>query len=186
MTILGVSLLTVVLVGCTTPTQPPTTPSFSATPSTPASAEPATHEPAPTAESSGASLPPVAKPSPQGGPWTNVDVTATNAEQINAAGALPETLRAFLASRIGVEDVSGCTLTGVEVKAVHTDGYAYGSEESDCGGGQQVIWGIADDQWNYILAFEDAIPCSEFVTNEVPKGIKGLSCLDDKSESTSY
>lgn len=181
-TILAASLFVSALVGCTTSTEPPATPTATAS----ASAGPTSAEPVPTEESAGASLEPVAKPSPKGGPWTTVDVSAGSAEQIRSDGALPESLRIFLASRIGVEDVSGCTLTGVEVRAVHQDGYAYGSEASDCGGDQQVIWGIADGQWNYILAFEDAIPCTEFSTNEVPKGIPGVKCLTDTSESTNY
>lgn len=180
--ILSISLLAVALVGCNASTQPSASPSSSQS----TSESPAPHEPVPTGESQGATLAPVAKPSPKGGPWTNVNVTATSAAQIESDQALPDSLRAFLGSRLGVKDASGCTLTRVEVKAVHPDGYAFGTEDSDCGAGQHAIWGIADSQWSYIVAFEDAIPCSEFVTNEVPKGLEGLRCLDDKGKSTSY
>lgn len=141
--------------------------------------------PEPPPENPFPSLPPVAQPSAQGGPWTQVDVTATTAGQIAAATALPESLRTFLGSRIGIEDDFGCTTTEVVIKAVHPDGYAFGSEDSDCGGGQ-VVWGITEQQWNYIVQFGDAMPCRDFESNAIPTGVPGLRCLDDSGDASDY
>ncbi len=182
--------------GCTAeqaPSTQPTSPVALSPASTPASPDPApvaspTAEPTelePLAETPTPTLPPVAQPTKVGGPWTPVDVTVTDAEQVKAADALPETFRTFLASRVGVEDDAGCTTSEVVVKAIHPDGFAFGSEESDCGGGQ-VIWGIDEGAWHYINQFEDAIPCTEFVTNEVPPGAPGLRCLDENGDAKDF
>ncbi|NHB85410.1 hypothetical protein G7085_14425 [Tessaracoccus sp. HDW20] len=112
-------------------------------------------------------------------------MTVRDAAQAGAASSLPASLRAFLASRVGVEDDGGCTTTEVEIRAVHPDGFAFGSEESDCGGGQ-VIWGITEGQWHYITQFEDAIPCREFALNSVPEAVPGLRCLDDSGKAADY
>lgn len=139
----------------------------------------------PSAEAPASSLPPVAQPPRNGGPWTTVDVTATSASQVMAATSLPETLRAFLTSRIGIEDDAGCTASQISVNAVHADGFAFGTEESNCGG-SQVVWGITESQWHYIVAFEDAIPCREFTLNDVPTGVPGLRCLDAEGTAADY
>ena len=164
---------------------PPTTQEATAVPSPSATGQSQAPEVIPTAESPSAPLPPVAQPSPVGGPWTSIDVTVTDAVQAQSAGALPESFRTFLASRIGVEDDAGCTTTEVDLRAVHPDGFVFGSEESDCGGGQ-AIWGITEGQWHYITQFEDAIPCREFTLNEVPVGVPGLRCLDDSGKAADY
>ena len=79
----------------------------------------------------------------------------------------------------------GCTTTEVVVKAVHADGFVFGSEESDCGGGQ-VIWGITEGQWNYIVQFGDAMPCRDFELNDIPPGVPGLRCLDEQNNAKDY
>lgn len=189
-------MLVAALSGCTGTAQPPQSdpPAPVASPSmwTPAateappelSASPAA-SPGSTPENPFPSLSPIAQPTPEGGPWTAVDVTATTAAQITSATALPESLRTFLASRIGIEDDFGCTTSEVVIKAVHPDGYAFGSEDSDCGGGQ-VVWGITENQWNYIVQFGDAMPCGDFESNSIPKGVPGLRCVDDSGKATDY
>lgn len=192
------SLLVAALAGCsgqslppasqTPSTAPASTPSQSgteATPATPEATTPASTAPSsPAAPSPTPSLPPVEKPSPQGGPWQAVDLTATTAEQLTS-GALPATLAAFLATRLGVEDDFGCTTSEFVIKAVHPDGYAFGTEDADCGGGQ-VIWGVTEQQWNYIVAFGDAMPCRDLELNEIPPGAPGLRCLDDSGDARDY
>lgn len=196
--IAGASLLVTALAGCSgqslpTATPPPTsapvpTPSMwtpdptQAPPEATGLTSPAPSSP--TEPSPTQSLPPVEKPSPQGGPWEAVDLTATTAEQLTS-GALPETLAAFLATRIGVEDDFGCTTSEFVIKAVHPDGYAFGTEDADCGGGQ-VIWGVTEQQWNYIVAFGDAMPCRDLALNEIPTGAPGLRCLDDSGDARDY
>lgn len=132
----------------------------------------------PTPEAPKTTLPPVAQPSAQGGPWTTVNAKLTSGAEAMAASSLPESFRAFLASRIGVQDDADCTTKEVDVVAIHPDGFAYGTEESDCSS-SQVVWGITEQQWHYINTFEDAIPCTEFVTNGVPPGVPGLRCLEN-------
>lgn len=195
----GACLLVAAMSGCTStaaptpsmvtpdPTEPPPTgqaelATASASPEMGQSQAP---EVVPTAETPANNLPPVAQPSKRGGPWTGVSVTATTAAQIGAADGLPDTLRAFLGSRLGVEDDAGCTTSEVTVRAVHPDGFAFGSEDSNCGGGQ-VVWGITESQWHYIVQFEDAIPCREFTLNEVPTGVPGLRCTGDEGTAEDY
>lgn len=109
----------------------------------------------------------------------------TNAAQAEAASGLPESLRLFFASRLGVADDSDCTTSEIVVKAIHPDGFAYGTEDASCGSGH-VVWGIDEDAWHYIVQFEDAIPCTEFVTNEVPPGVPGLRCLDENGDAKDF
>lgn len=125
------------------------------------------------------------QPSPQGGPWDEVDVGVTSQDELDAATQLPESLRLFLGTRLGKEDDSGCTTTELEIRAVHPDGYAFGSEDATCGT-NQAIWGITDGQWNYLVAFDDVMPCADLETNEVPTGAPGLRCLDDDDTVQAY
>lgn len=172
------------------PTEPPPAgPSDEAEPSSatlaPASPTAAPTSLAPTEEAPSPSGSPLAQPSAQGGPWTTVGLTATTPEEVSAATELPQSFRDFLVPRIGSEDDFGCTTTEVVVKAVHADGFVFGSEESDCGGGQ-VVWGITEGQWNYIVQFGDAMPCRDFELNDIPPGVPGLRCLDEQNNAKDY
>lgn len=162
--------------------------SESATPASSAaqSPDPDPSEAVPTEESLPATeLPPVAQPSPQGGPWDEIGVTVSTPEELAAAQGIPDSLRAFLGTQLGVEDASGCTTTQIEVAAVHRDGYAFGSSDASCGS-ELVAWGIAESQWRYLVAFDDAMPCSDLALNHIPTGVPGLRCLDDEGALTGY
>lgn len=130
-------------------------------------------------------LPPVEKPEPQGGAWTELDLTMRSAADVAKATELPQSLRDFLAARIGVEDQSGCTVEKVELLGMHADGFVFGHEDSGCGG-VQAVWGIADNQWSYIVAFLDAPPCADVAYNGVPEGAPGLRCTDDNGQARDY
>ena len=168
------------LSACTSSVPAPTPSDSSASPQV---SEPA--EQVPTAEST-SMLPPVEQPTPSGGPWRQVDVTVTTADEAESAAALPETLRTFLASRVGVEDSAGCTLNEVSIQGVHEDGYAFGAEVSSCGGASHVVWGITENQWHYLVVYADPMPCADIAQNEVPPGTPGLRCTDDNDTVTDY
>lgn len=192
----GVLVGVVALTGCaSSPTAPETTapavetttaapPETSAPPTTPTptAAVPSEWETEPAGESS---LPPVEQPVPAGGPWTELGVTLRSGSDVIQQTELPESFRDFLVSKIGVEDEVGCTLEEVEVLAVHDDGFVYGIEESSCGGAQ-TVWGIAGNQWNYIVAFLDAVPCADIAYNNIPAGAPGLRCLAEDGSARDY
>lgn len=125
------------------------------------------------------SLPPVSQPTPQGGPWQKVDATLTSPDEARALTAVPESLRAFLAARIGHEDEAGCTMTEVDLRGVHPDGFAFGTEDTSCGGAH-TVWGITEGRWEYIVQFQDAMPCEYLRQNDVPRGVPGLRCVGDE------
>lgn len=157
-----------------------TAPDPSGTPSTPSSTSSAnggSAEPVPSGESP-TLLPPVEQPVSQGGPWDTVGVTVTSAAEIDAVAAVPDSFRAFLHSRVGVEDEAGCTVTSITIKASHADGYVFGAEDSDCGD-SQVVWGITENQWHYVVVFLEPMPCSDLTQNSVPTGTPGLRCTDN-------
>ena len=181
MTILALAaLLLGVSAACTGPA--------ASTPSSPAglgTASPGSPSPEPTdspplAESTvPTSLPPVGQPTPQGGAWEKVGARVTTAAEARALASVPESLREFLAARIGVEDHSGCTLTEVVLLAVHRDGFAFGTEDTTCGGAH-TVWGIAEGQWEYVVQYEDAMPCEFVAQNDIPRGVPGLRCVGDE------
>lgn len=123
-------------------------------------------------------LAPVEQPTQQGGPWTELDLTLRSASDVTQHPELPESFREFLISRIGIEDEAGCTVESVDVRGIHPDGFAFGTEESNCGG-LHTVWGIADSQWGYIVAFLDAPPCADIADNKIPVGAPGLRCTED-------
>ncbi|HMS35585.1 MAG TPA: hypothetical protein PKA93_00360 [Arachnia sp.] len=125
------------------------------------------------------SLPPVGQPDPQGGPWEKVGATLTTAADARALTSVPESLRAFLAARIGHEDDAGCTVTEVVLMGVHRDGFAFGTEDTTCGGAH-TVWGIAEGQWEYVVQYEDAMPCEFVAQNDIPRGVPGLRCVGDE------
>ncbi|MBB1484069.1 hypothetical protein H5392_09375 [Tessaracoccus sp. MC1865] len=177
-------------VDMTTPgaTEPPPTAeteivaSESASPSESASASESA--PPPTAEST-TSLSPVEQPPQEGGPWTKLDLTLRSGADIIKATELPESLRAFLTSRVGVEDETGCVTEEVILHGIHSDGFAYGTEESNCAGGE-VVWGITDNQWHYIVQFGDPVPCADLAYNGIPAGAPGLRCLGDDGSARDF
>lgn len=160
-----------------TPTPVETTSAAAPTP-----VETSSAAPSPT---SSPTLSPIAEPTPEGGPWTAMDVTAASAEELAGAEGIPETFHTFMEQRIGVEDDAGCTISSVEIKAVHRDGFIFGSEDSTCGV-TQVVWGITDQAWNYIVAFLDVMPCADLEMNGVPAGVPGLRCVDAQGQATDY
>lgn len=166
------------------PTEPP--PTVDTDPVTPDDAAPAETPAtvAPGVEST-TTLAPVDQPTQQGGPWTSPDVSLRSASDVTQQSELPESFREFLISRIGVEDDAGCTVENVELAGVHPDGFVYGTEESTCGG-VQTVWGIADNQWNYLVAFLDAPPCADLAYNKIPAGAPGLRCTDDDGSARDY
>lgn len=152
--------------GSPPPAMPSSTPTDSPTP--------------PLAESTPpTSLPPVGQPDPQGGPWEKVGATLTTAADARALTSVPESLRAFLAARIGHEDDAGCTVTEVVLMGVHRDGFAFGTEDTTCGGAH-TVWGIAEGQWEYVVQYEDAMPCEFVAQNDIPRGVPGLRCVGDE------
>ncbi|MDO5677172.1 MAG: hypothetical protein Q4G35_06655 [Propionibacteriaceae bacterium] len=130
-------------------------------------------------------LPPVEQPEPQGGPWTKLDLTIRSGADAIKQDALPQSFKDFLVSRIGVEDEVGCSTKEVVLHGIHPDGFVYGLEESSCGG-TQTVWGIADNQWNYIVAFLDAPPCADLAYNKIPAGAPGLRCTGDDGSAQDY
>ncbi|MFT3887938.1 MAG: hypothetical protein QM713_07230 [Arachnia sp.] len=189
LTVLALALPALVVVSaCTGPAEPqPThtqtpslTPSPSATPTVAVSEEPVESPTPPREESTlPASLPPVEQPSAKGGPWESVDITLKSADDARTLGSIPDSLRLFLAARIGVEDEAGCTLTDVRLLGLHADGFAFGTEDTTCSGAH-TVWGIADNQWGYIVQFGDAMPCLDLEQNDIPHGAPGLRCLGDE------
>lgn len=159
-------------------------------PAAPASepADPAATAPesvaAPTAEST-TTLAPVERPEPQGGPWTSLDLTLRSGSDVIRETDLPQSLRDFLVTRIGVEDETGCLTEEITLHGIHQDGYVYGTEESTCGGGQ-AVWGIADNQWNYVVQFGDAMPCDDLAQNGIPTGAPGLRCTEADGAAKDY
>lgn len=139
---------------------------------------------APTGESV-TTLAPIEQPTPQGGPWEELNLTLRSGADVIKQDDLPQTFKDFLVSRLGVEDETGCTVDEVQVRAMHRDGYAFGVEESNCGG-SQTVWGIADNHWNYIVAFEDAPPCADLAYNEIPAAAPGLRCTDEDGSARDY
>ena len=173
------ALLLGLATACTEPaTQPkpgPTTSSSSA-----AAPSPTDSPTPPLAESTTpTSLPPVSQPPSQGGPWEKVDATLTSPDDARALTSVPESLRAFLAARIGHEDDVGCTVTEVVLLGVHADGFAFGTEDTTCGGAH-TVWGIAEGQWEYVVQYEDAMPCEFVAQNDIPRGVPGLRCVGDE------
>lgn len=143
-------------------------------------------EPEPTLElAPTATLSPVAKPTPQGGPWTPVTASITTQADIDAATGLPESFREFLGVRIGYADETGCVTTHVSVSAVHPDGFVVGDESTTCGD-SRTVWGITEGRWHYIVAFQDAMPCRDLTQNDIPPGVPGLRCLDDVGAARDY
>lgn len=133
----------------------------------------------PTAESAPAtSLASVEQSSPQGGPWTVVDAEVTSAAQLESLDAVPPSLRSFLASRLGEDEMTGCITESIRLRGVHPDGVAFGAEDSTCGDGQS-LWGIDDGQWQYLLQFADPQPCYTFERLDIPVGVPGLRCTED-------
>ncbi|GAA4890680.1 hypothetical protein GCM10025789_04020 [Tessaracoccus lubricantis] len=171
----------------TTPgaTEPPPTAEIDITPteSSEAAESPEPVE-APTAEST-TTLSPVEQPPQEGGPWTKLDLTLRSGADIIKATDLPESLRAFLTTRVGVEDETGCVTQEVTLHGVHADGFAYGTEESNCAGGE-VVWGITDNAWHYIVQFGDAVPCADLAYNGIPEGAPGLRCLAADGTAQDY
>ena len=168
---------------CTGPVPvPPVAPSSgpgSPSPTTP-SAAPTDSPTPPLAESTPpTSLPPVSQPAPQGGPWEKVGATLRSAEDAQGLTSVPESLRAFLAARIGHEDDAGCAVTEVVLLGVHGDGFAFGTEDTTCGGAH-TVWGIAEGQWEYVVQYEDAMPCEFVAQNDIPRGVPGLRCVGDE------
>lgn len=159
-------------------------PSPSAVPTTSSTVDLSTVEPsgelAPTA-----SLSPVPQPTPQGGPWATVGETYSDAAALAGAESLPESFTAFLGQRLGVEDEAGCTMNEVEVKAVHRDGFVFGSEAGTCGSAL-TVWGITEGAWHYIVAFQDVMPCRDLELNGIPTGAEGLRCMDDSGAAKDY
>lgn len=171
----------------TQPTEPQTpaasTPGASATASE--SADPDATTP-PTAESEPAtSLAPVEQPTPVGGPWTSIDDEVTSAAEADALTDVPESLRAFLASRLGEDETTGCVTESIRLRGVHPDGFAFGAEDSSCGDGQS-LWGISEGQWRYIVQFADPQPCYSFTRLDIPTGVPGLRCTDDAGRAVDY
>lgn len=200
----GALACVVTFTGCTPESSaPPETPPVTETPEPevelttpgitepppPAGAEIAESESAepvgPPTEESTTTLAPVEQPTPQGGPWTDLDLTLRSAADVAQATDLPDSLQAFLANRIGVEDEVGCVTDEVQLHGIHVDGFAYGREESPCGGGY-AIWGIADNAWNYIVQFGDPMPCDMIAQNDVPPGTPDLTCLDKDGQGQDY
>ena len=128
---------------------------------------------------------PIEQPSKAGGPWTPVSLAITSTTQLAAETQLPETFREFMGRRLGVEDDAGCTISAITVKGTHPDGFVFGSEDSTCGD-SQAVWGITENAWHYIVAFGDAIPCTEFGHNQVPTGAPGLRCIGDDGQARDY
>lgn len=131
-------------------------------------------------------LPPVEQPEPRGGPWQEVQATVTSEAEVAAATDLPESFRAYLGSRLGVEDDTGCSSTSYEVLAVHADGFAYGSEENTCHPSSFVVWGIEEGQWRYLLLFQDPPLCGELERMGLPVEVPGLACEGDDFQTRSY
>ncbi|WP_143028265.1 hypothetical protein [Tessaracoccus flavus] len=159
-------------------------PSTSAVPAPSETVDPSTVEPSGELAPTG-SLSPVPQPTPQGGPWTTVGETYSDAAAVAGASLLPESFRAFLGQRLGVEDEAGCTMTEVEVKTVHRDGFVFGSEAGTCGSAQ-TVWGITEGAWHYIVAFQDVMPCRDLELNGIPTGAEGLRCMDDSGAAKDY
>lgn len=130
-------------------------------------------------------LSPIPEPTPQGGPWTALDLDIRDSAQLADASELPDTFRAFMGQRLGVEDEAGCTITAIEAKGVHVDGYVYGAEESTCGT-TQAVWGIKDNAWNYVVVFLDTMPCADLEMNGVPPEAPGLRCMAEDGSATDY
>lgn len=130
-------------------------------------------------------LTPVPQPSPEGGPWAEVGAAVTTPEEAREHAQLPASFQDFLAVRLGYADETGCVTTRVDVRAVHPDGFVFGDEETTCGD-SLTIWGIAERRWQYIVAFQDAIPCRDLAQNDVPAGVPGLRCLDDTGRAADY
>ncbi|MHA6525942.1 hypothetical protein [Tessaracoccus sp. G1721] len=196
--ILAVGAVVVVsgLTSCTgaaqTPLQPTagqTTPAASPMPSTTAapaeSAQPAP-DPEPSLElAPTASLSPVEQPTPEGGPWSAVAASLSSPEQARAQAGLPASFQEFLGVRLGYADETGCVTTQVDVRAVHRDGFVFGEEQTTCGD-SLTVWGITEQRWHYIVAFQDAMPCADLTQNGVPTGVPGLRCLDANGAATDY
>lgn len=131
-------------------------------------------------------LAPVDQPAPKGGPWQEALAKITSHDDLAASTGLAESFRAYLGSRLGVEDDAGCTATGYEILAVHPDGYAYGSEESTCQQSTFVVWGIEENQWRYLLLFQDPPACGELEAMHLPESVPGLQCEGDDFQVRSY
>jgi hypothetical protein len=132
-----------------------------------------------------ASLSPVPQPTPQGGPWAGVTASLGSPEEARAQAGLPPSFQEFLAVRLGYADETGCVTTRVDVKAVHRDGFVFGEEQTSCGD-SLTVWGITEQRWHYIVAFQDAMPCADLAQNQVPAGTPGLRCLDENGAATDY
>jgi len=168
--------------GQTSPTAT-TMPSTTAAPAE--SAQPAP-DPEPSLElAPTASLSPVEQPTPEGGPWSAVAASLGSPEEARAQAGLPASFQEFLGVRLGYADETGCVTTQVDVRAVHRDGFVFGEEQTTCGD-SLTVWGITEQRWHYIVAFQDAMPCADLTQNGVPTGAPGLRCLDANGAATDY
>ena len=184
MTLVGV--VAVALAGaCTAPQPPPPEPSVLPVDSSPSSSAVTTGSGVEPRGEVPLSLPPVEEPTPQGGPWDQVEVSVSDVDQANAESGLPESFVDYMVARLTVEDEAGCTTTAFEISAQHRDGFVFGAEESPCHNGF-AVWGIDEGEWRYLTLFEDPPQCAELAELGVPVDVPGLSCEDEDFQVRSY
>lgn len=113
-----------------------------------------------------------------------MNAEASTSKQMMALKQIPKSLRTFLAGRLGEDEITGCVTESITLRAVHGDGYAFGSEDSTCGDGQS-LWGVDDGQWEYLVQFSDPPSCRSLYDLELPTNVPGLRCIAD-GKATDY
>lgn len=166
-----------------TPTvsQPSPSPSLSPDPSE--SATPI-QPPSVTSAPSSSSAPPApattASAEAPGSGWQPLEVDVASAADVPALAGAPAGFADYVTARFGGPDADGCSLTHLSVISVHADGFVYGSEAGDCGGGASLYSGGAGG-WKLAVVMQGMPLCEQLTDAGVPAGL-GILCGDGATQ----
>lgn len=148
-------------------------PSPMPTPTAPASSPaPTVVQPAPT--------PVETSEAPAPSAWRSLGAELAGPADVSEIGVAPAGFADYVRARFAGPDTDGCSLTSMSVQMAHPDGFVYGSEAGDCGGGA-AVYASGADGWRILLPMQAMPLCSELTAAGVPAGL-GILCGDGDSQ----
>lgn len=140
--------------------------------------------PTPVSTPSAPSVPPApataASAEAPGSGWQPLEVDVAGADDVSVLAGAPAGFADYVTARFGGPDADGCSLTHLSVISVHADGFVYGSEAGDCGGGAALYSGGADG-WKLAVVMQGMPLCGQLSDAGVPAGL-GILCGDGATQ----
>lgn len=115
-----------------------------------------------------------------GSGWQPLEVDVAGAADVSVLAGAPAGFADYVTARFSGPDADGCSLTHLSVISVHADGFVYGSEAGDCGGGAALYSGGADG-WKLAVVMQGMPLCGQLSDAGVPVGL-GILCGDGATQ----